>query len=1491
MTVVADGSVLERFAATVAEEPARPLFSFVGDRGEPEGTLTAAQAWARAAGVSMYLRRTVGVRPGDRVALVYPPSLDFVVGLFGCMLAGAIPVPLAPPDPMNPRADLARFSALVASCTPRAVLTNTSYQRARLLAGARDTVAGLLGRARPTWPELPWHTTDGLSGDDVVAAPRAASDVALLQYTSGSTSTPRGVRITYGNLAHQLACNAEELGVDGDARAVFWVPHFHDFGLVSGILSAAFSRAHITMMSPLTFLKRPELWIDLLSRVRGTHTAAPNFAWDLVVRKTTQAQRAAWDLSALRVAMSAAEPVRDDVVRRFCEAFAPSGFRPEAFCPAYGLAEHTVGVSVGGRGRLVVERGALERGELRRSREIGPQRHVLVGCGRPSRDVVVRVVDPETRRALPAGAIGELWVDSPSKADGYWGDEEASRATFEARLADPEDTRGYLRTGDLGALVDGEVYVTGRLKEMLIVGGRNLYPQDLEDAVRDAHPDIRPGGVAAFAVDPGDGSPERLVLLLEARRPPSRPAAEEIALAARRRLLSDHQVRCETVVVGAPRMVLKTSSGKVRRLACRAAFLAGELGADAIAVQAEWPAEPASATTEPPAAEPPEDPRVTSLAPSFEALIVNAARYLSAAPADRGEKTPRGIAARGWLEVRPAPGLPAHRFFAAGRRFRVILRHDNRTTADDAAPDARVASLRLLRDDAADLDAAALDLPMLTGRCFFHRTAEDFFRFSVGSTEVREALLRAEPHRGRAAWEGVRLGERYGQFHYHSQTVGRFVAADGAAWFVRYRLRAPEVIEDSGFVDPQGALFPPTAAPRRAGETRPETCLRDAFAATIRAGGARYVLEAQLAPVATDPAVNEARLDCTRPWPEEAHPWRALASLHLDALVDDTDQLAFNPANAPADLGVVHARHERQSASIDHVRTIVYEVAAGARSGRPLSPGVAALLKRGARLRTVAVVGAGASGLSVARSLEAKGFTVTVFERAPAIGGMCATLSLDGRPCDVGGHMIFPDAYPNIVALAKQFDLPLVPDFPECTVSLATGEALPRDPGPAVRAAKARASGLVLRSGALQPGTAAVDPALAVPASEWIEREGLEALWGWMGPVFTGAGYGYAEDRIPAAYLVKALRHTGDQERRWQLAGGFQALWERVAASLRDVRPGHEVRSVTRDERGVRLVTRRAGADGGSVEETHRFDQLVIAHSPAAAGAYLDGTDEERDLFGRVRHLRYVSAWLTVEGLPAHLRERWCFLPEHTEDARTRGHALAFVHTGGDTNLVAVIAYAPVGGLSQAESLFAADFARLGARLVRTRWIHEWAYFPHFSADDLRAGCLARLEALQGARHTWHASTLLSFELTECAVAYAVALAGRIAGGTSAQLPNSLLGTGAPAPVTPPGIPVAAPASFADFRAIVAAEVARMERWLQTVIVEELDADTAVPPPDLDLANLGIDSLRAVRIHQRISDELELTLEPTLLSDVRDIRTLARHLVAEALPRRSTEAS
>lgn len=586
--------LLERIRRLGVQNPEGLAIAFVNERGRATESMSRADAMAEMGEVADLLRQRCVAAPGDRVLLVYPPGLDFVRALLGCMAAGVIPVPVYPPDPISPHKSIEGFLRVVDDCGATAVLTSRGYTRARRL----GAVKSLVGTHTVDWPkDLRWEVLPrGLGGRrtrSLGSRSEAAGDwapnadtPALLQYTSGSTSDPKGVIITHGNLAHQLDFNRRHLNLNLGSRAVCWVPPYHDFGLISAILSALAGNGELTMMSPLSFIQRPALWFDVMDRVRATHTAAPNFAYELAVRRTTAAQRAGWDLSSLQVVMSAAEPVREDTTRRFVQAFAGCGLRPEAFCPAYGLAEHTVGVTVSGRSSLRVNRSQLEGQRLAVEAE-GPDTQILMGCGQPTDDVDVRIVDPELRAQLPDGHIGEIWVDSPSKAAGYWGDPDKTRATFHAVLNGSDSGHDYLRTGDVGFIRDGELYVCGRIKDLLIVAGRNIYPQDIEASVRDCHTAIRPGGIAAFSIDNAidKDNTEALAVLVEVPADTAGTVLSDVADKVHSVVLQAHQLSCSLVIVGPPGSVSKTTSGKVQRARCRTRLLDGTLQGQALLVE------------------------------------------------------------------------------------------------------------------------------------------------------------------------------------------------------------------------------------------------------------------------------------------------------------------------------------------------------------------------------------------------------------------------------------------------------------------------------------------------------------------------------------------------------------------------------------------------------------------------------------------------------------------------------------------------------------------------------------------------------------------------------------------------------------------------------------------------------------------------------------------------------------------------------------------
>ena len=546
--------VLAPLLERAVSDPDALLLCWVDRRGRELDRLTAGGAGMAMSAVAEGLREQGG-RSGDRVLLVYPPGIDFVVAFGGCLLAGVLPVPVYPPKPHSEE-DQRRVETFARAAGASIVLT-TRRIRWQQRAGA----GLLLLKGERSARDLTWWEPDCRARAPLVEVPRVRTEEpAFLQFTSGSTASPKGVILTHGNLVHQLTLSRDHLDLGREARSVAWVPQYHDLGLISGILSCLWRGGPLWMMHPMAFLRDPGAWFDLAHRVRATHTAAPNFAFDLVVQRTSPERRAGWDLSSLQVVMSAAEPVLPRTVQSFLDAFAPAGLSPRAFCPAYGLAEHTVGVTLWGRGRLRLDRRSLEQDGVAVPLAHGDLE--ICACGAPVGDVEVRIV--QDGLVLPEGQVGEIWVDSPSKAAGYWGRPDLTEEAFGGQV----EGRLWLRTGDLGFFWEGQLYVSGRLKDVVIVRGRTVPAEEVEEALRDADDRIRRGGIAAFPLRPPDGE-ERIGVVVEVKDP--RADLADVA----QRLLH----RCQrtwsqptTLVLVPPRSVRKTTSGKVRRRSTRAAL-------------------------------------------------------------------------------------------------------------------------------------------------------------------------------------------------------------------------------------------------------------------------------------------------------------------------------------------------------------------------------------------------------------------------------------------------------------------------------------------------------------------------------------------------------------------------------------------------------------------------------------------------------------------------------------------------------------------------------------------------------------------------------------------------------------------------------------------------------------------------------------------------------------------------------------------------------
>lgn len=560
-------TVVDALRANSARTPYRKLFTFLPDGEEEEPSLTSSILDTKARAVAARLRAQV--EPGSRALLLFAPGQDFVIAFFACLYAGVVAVPAYPQRGRG----MLRLSGIAEDAQPAAVLTTSAIR-----AFAETATSSI-----PELQEAAWLTVDTIPdgyGAGWSAPALEGNSVAFLQYTSGSTGQPKGVMVTHGNLIHNIELICRSLDLDESTVNVGWLPPYHDMGLISMIILPAVMGIHSVLMPTMAFLQRPVRWLRAISKYRGTASAAPNFAFELCARKVTEEDRASLDLSSWAVVANGAEPIRAASLQRFCDAFASSGFRPEAIVPVYGLAESTLMVSGAPTALPRIFRAFdgsdLERGAARRVPERSPNARVLVGCG-ISQGLEVAIVDPQERVRCRLGQVGEIWVAGKSVAAGYWERPDLSREIFEATLSD-SDEGPYLRTGDLGFQSDEGLFVTGRTKDVIIVAGRNHYPQDIEWTVECAHSAIRPGCVAVFGVE-RDGE-EAVVVAAEVRREAGGAKdsadSESVANAVLRAVMQEHRLAVRDVVLLPAGSLPKTSSGKLQRGESRKQYLTGQ---------------------------------------------------------------------------------------------------------------------------------------------------------------------------------------------------------------------------------------------------------------------------------------------------------------------------------------------------------------------------------------------------------------------------------------------------------------------------------------------------------------------------------------------------------------------------------------------------------------------------------------------------------------------------------------------------------------------------------------------------------------------------------------------------------------------------------------------------------------------------------------------------------------------------------------------------
>lgn len=544
-------------------QPHQVVYTFLEDGEIERGCLTYQDLDKIAQQIASYLQFS-GVK-GERALLLYPPGLEFISAFFGCLYAGVIAVPAYPP---RRNQNMLRLQAIIEDAEAQIVLTTQSLLsklESRLTENPDLEIVHLIATDNlPQASVSQWQQTEITS-----------DSLAFLQYTSGSTGKPKGVMVSHGNLLQ----NSQDLHLGDeytkDSVMITWLPTFHDMGLIYGVIQPLYWGFPCYIMAPASFVRKPITWLQAISKYKGTHSAAPNFAYDLCVRKTTSEQKAHLDLSSWQVAFNGAEPVRADVLQRFADTFKTYGFDPTAFCPAYGLAEATLKVTSTKKNKppifCSVDRDMLKKNQIVEVEANDPRGQTLVGCGWTEIDTQIVIVNPETFTSCLSPQIGEIWVSGTTIPQGYWQRPEATKQTFQAYIANTKEGP-FLRTGDLGFVKDGELFITGRIKDVIIIRGRNYYPQDIEYTVAQSHPALKNDASAAFTIE--INGEEHLVIAQEVERTYLRKLnVEEVVVAIRQAVAQQHELQVSEVILLRTSSIPKTSSGKIQRQACRQNFL------------------------------------------------------------------------------------------------------------------------------------------------------------------------------------------------------------------------------------------------------------------------------------------------------------------------------------------------------------------------------------------------------------------------------------------------------------------------------------------------------------------------------------------------------------------------------------------------------------------------------------------------------------------------------------------------------------------------------------------------------------------------------------------------------------------------------------------------------------------------------------------------------------------------------------------------------
>ncbi len=550
-------------------QPHQLAYRFLVDGEYNEVCLSYQELDRRARSIAALLQSSA--RVGDRALILFPPGLDFIVAYFGCLYARVIAIPAYPPHPNRLEKTLPTIFRIADDAKPSvALLTSMLFENINSKNTIRDKFGNIKFLVTDRDDDIndlaeKWQQT-GIAGNDT----------AFLQYTSGSTTIPRGVMVTHSNLMHNLGFIEESFGLTSKSETVFWLPPYHDMGLI-GILQSLYTGYPVTLMPHLMFLQRPFRWLQAISRFHATCSGGPNFAYDLCTRKVKPEQREQLDLSSWEVAFNGAEPIYNKTLEQFANYFSPCGFRREAFLPCYGLAEATLMVVGAPKSRSPVIQNLMTSGLEQNQVIISPNKsedtRTLVSCGKNMPNQKIRIVNALTLAPGPADQIGEIWVSGPCVASGYWNKPLETEFTFGARLSDFNEGP-FLRTGDLGFLHDGELYITGRIKNLIISDGKNHYSHDIERTVEKSHPAIRLSGSAVFSINNSES--EDIIVIAEIEHKIA-VKAEEVKKAIRQAVAIHHELHVDDIRLISPGGIPRTTSGKIKHYLCKTNYIAGSM--------------------------------------------------------------------------------------------------------------------------------------------------------------------------------------------------------------------------------------------------------------------------------------------------------------------------------------------------------------------------------------------------------------------------------------------------------------------------------------------------------------------------------------------------------------------------------------------------------------------------------------------------------------------------------------------------------------------------------------------------------------------------------------------------------------------------------------------------------------------------------------------------------------------------------------------------